>query len=121
VEPRQRITSGGSYESRVGYSRAVRAGNAVFVAGTVANGADAYEQTKAAIAKIALALREAGATLDDVVRTRLFVTNIGDWERIGAAHAEAFGEIRPACTLVEVSRLIEPQYVVEVEADAIIR
>lgn len=121
MEPRQRVTSGGSYESGVGYSRAVRVGNAIAVSGTVAGGSDAYEQTKGAIAVIERALREAGATLDDVVRTRIYVTHIGDWERVGAAHAEAFGEIRPACTLVEVSRLIEPQYVVEVEADAITR
>lgn len=118
---RQHVASGGSYESRIGYSRAVRVGNVIAVSGTVADGSDAYEQTKAAIATIERALGEAGARLEDVVRTRLYVTNIADWERVGAAHAEAFGEIRPACTMVEVSRLISAQYVVEVEADAITR
>ncbi|HVA33800.1 MAG TPA: RidA family protein [Candidatus Baltobacteraceae bacterium] len=102
----------------MGYSRAVRVGEFVAVSGTVGEGADAYEQTKAAILKIEAALQEAGAALHDVVRTRIFVTNIGDWESVGRAHAESFRKVLPACTMVEVSRLIAPEYLVEVEADA---
>jgi enamine deaminase RidA (YjgF/YER057c/UK114 family) len=95
-------------------------GDAIFVAGTVGDGGDAYEQTKAAIAKIEVALREAGAELDDVVRTRIFVTNIDDWELVGKAHVEAFRDTLPASSMLEISRLISPQYVVEIEADAIV-
>lgn len=115
---RRHISSGSVWESRVGYSRAVRVGNLIFVAGTTADGADAYEQTKAAIAKIEVALHEAGASLDDVVRTRMFVTNISDWELVGKAHAEAFADVRPVATMVEVNRLISPELLVEVEVDA---
>jgi enamine deaminase RidA (YjgF/YER057c/UK114 family) len=118
--PRRSIASGSPYEARVGYSRAVRAGDLVFVAGTVAEGSDAYQQAKAAIAKIESALRQAGASLRDVVRTRLFVTKIEDWELVGRAHAEAFADIRPACTMVEVAALIAAEYLVEVEADAVV-
>ncbi|MGC1380848.1 MAG: Rid family hydrolase [Candidatus Baltobacteraceae bacterium] len=118
--PRRAISSESPYEARVGYSRAVRVGNLVVVAGTVGEGSDAYQQTKAAIAKIEAALRQAGASLRDVVRTRIFVTEIAHWELVGRAHAEAFGEIRPACSMVEVSALIAPEYVVEVEADAVV-
>jgi enamine deaminase RidA (YjgF/YER057c/UK114 family) len=121
MKQRQLVSSGGRYESQVGYSRAVRVGDAVFVAGTVGAGRTAYDQTKAAIAVIERALKEVGSSLDDVVRTRLFVVNIDDWEEIGCAHAESFREIRPACSMVEVRRLIAPEYLVEVEADACIR
>jgi enamine deaminase RidA (YjgF/YER057c/UK114 family) len=93
-------------------------GDFVFVSGTTADGADAYEQTKAVIARIEQALHEAGASLDDVVRTRLFVTNIADWEQIAKAHLEAFSEARPAATIVEVQRLIASDMLVEIEADA---
>jgi len=120
VKPRRLISSGSVYEARVGYSRAVRIGDAIFVAGTVGEGSDAYEQTKTALAKIEVALREAGAELDDVVRTRIFVTNIDDWQLVGKAHAEAFRDILPASSMLEVSRLIAPEYVVEIEADALI-
>jgi enamine deaminase RidA (YjgF/YER057c/UK114 family) len=120
MKARRLISSGSAYEPRVGYSRAVRVGDAIFVAGTVGDGNDAYEQTKAAIAKIEVALREAGAELDDIVRTRIFVTNIDDWELVGKAHAEAFKDILPVTSMIEISRLIAPQYVVEIEADALV-
>jgi enamine deaminase RidA (YjgF/YER057c/UK114 family) len=122
MENRQLIASGSPYEAQVGYSRAVRDGRFIAVAGTVAEGADAYEQTKAAIQKIETALREAGATLNDVVRTRMFVTNIAaQWEQVGRAHREAFGDIKPVTSMLEIVRLIRPQYLVEIEADAIVR
>jgi enamine deaminase RidA (YjgF/YER057c/UK114 family) len=120
MKVRRLISSGSAYEPLVGYSRAVRVGDAVFVAGTVGEGGDAYEQTKTAIAKIEVALREAGAELDDVVRTRIFVTNIDDWELVGKAHAEAFHDVLPASSMLEIKRLIAPQYVVEIEADAVV-
>jgi enamine deaminase RidA (YjgF/YER057c/UK114 family) len=120
MKARRLISSGSAYEPLVGYSRAVRVGDAIFVAGTVGEGGDAYEQTKAAIAKIEVALREAGAELDDVVRTRIFVTNIDDWELVGKAHAEAFRDTLPASSMLEISRLIAPEFVVEIEADAIV-
>jgi len=118
MKPRRLISSGSAWEPRVGYSRAVRVGEHVWVSGTVGDGADAYEQTAAAIAKIEMALHEAGAALDDIVRTRIFVTNIDDWELIAKAHLEAFHNTRPACSMVEVKRLIRPEYLVEIEADA---
>jgi enamine deaminase RidA (YjgF/YER057c/UK114 family) len=96
----------------------VRSGDFVCVSGTTCDGPDAYEQTKGAIARIERALEEAGASLDDVVRTRMFVVNIDDWELIAKAHFEAFGDIRPAATMVEVARLIAPNLLVEIEADA---
>lgn len=116
----RRISSGSAWEPIVGYSRAVVAGAYVEVSGTTAPeaGADPYEQTKAAIEKIAAVLAEAGAGLSDVVRTRLFVTDISRWQEYGKAHGEAFGEIRPANTMVEVSALIDPAILVEVEATA---
>ncbi|MDE2483485.1 MAG: RidA family protein [bacterium] len=117
---RRHIASGSIWEERVGYSRAVRVGNHVHVAGTTSDGPDAYVQAKGAIAKIEQALEEAGASLDDVVRTRLFVTDIADWELVGRAHAEAFADVRPVTTMVEVSRLIAPDLYVEIEADAYI-
>lgn len=117
---RRHIASGSVWEARVGYSRAVRAGHLVFVSGTTCDGSDAYVQAKGAIAKIEQALEEAGASLDDVVRTRMFVTNIADWELVGRAHHEAFADIMPATTMVEVSKLISPDMLVEIEVDAYI-
>jgi enamine deaminase RidA (YjgF/YER057c/UK114 family) len=118
VSSRKNIASDSPYEPLVGYSRAVRAGDLICVSGTVASGADAYEQAKAAIAKIERALAEAGGSLRDVVRTRIFVTNIADWEPVARAHRERFDEVRPACSMLEVAKLIAPEYVVEIEADA---
>ncbi len=125
---RRNISSGAKWEDIVGYSRAVRVGNVVEVAGTAAvddNGAivgvgDPYAQTRFIIAKIERALKAAGATLNDVVRTRIFVTDISRWEEIGKAHGEAFGSIRPATIMVEVKAFIEPEMMVELEATAII-
>jgi enamine deaminase RidA (YjgF/YER057c/UK114 family) len=117
---RRHIASGSVWEDRVKYSRAVRVGNSVFVSGTTSDGSDAYVQTKGALAKIEQALEEAGASLDDVVRVRMYVTNIGDWEQVGRAHAEAFADVMPAATMVEVSRLISPELLVEIEVDAYI-
>lgn len=125
---RQLISSGSPFEPQIGYSRAVRVGDAVYVAGTVAWGddgkiagvGDAYAQTKQTIANIEKALREAGSSLRDVVRTRMFVTDISRIDEIGRAHGEAFGEVRPAATMVEVAALATPEMLVEIEADAII-
>ncbi|MBC8082952.1 MAG: RidA family protein, partial [Hymenobacter sp.] len=115
------------WEPIVGYSRAVRVGKVVEVAGTTAQdgdavtgGADAYAQTKRALEKIGAALVAAGASFTDVVRTRLFVTDIGQWEAVGRAHGEVFGTIRPATTMVEVRALIDPRMLVEIEATAIV-
>jgi enamine deaminase RidA (YjgF/YER057c/UK114 family) len=124
---RQNISSGAKWEDIVGYSRAVRVGNSIEVAGTTASEGDkiiapgnAYEQTKYIIQKIERALHEAGANLNDVVRTRMFVTDIAKWEEVGKAHGEFFGKIKPAATMVEVKGLIHPDLVVEIEATAII-
>ena len=124
---RQNISSGSPWEEKVGYSRAVRIGNVIEVTGTVADdqgqlvgGDDPYQQTKYAIGKIEKSLQQAGASLQDVVRTRIYVVNIEDWPAIGKAHAEFFGSIKPCTTMVEVSRLIDPKYLVEIEASAII-
>lgn len=124
---RLNISSGTPWEAKVGYSRAVRIGNIVEVSGTVSVDGDkviginnAYEQTKHALAKIEAALVKAGASLHDVVRTRIFVTDISKWEEIGRAHGEFFKGIRPATTMVEVSKLIAPELLVEIEASAVV-
>jgi enamine deaminase RidA (YjgF/YER057c/UK114 family) len=117
-EHRVTVSSGSPFESTVGYARAVRVGPLVVVAGTTAPGDSAAAQAREALRRIDLALREAGAALTDVVRTRIFVTDIGRWQEVAGVHAEVFGDIRPVATMVEVSALISPELLVEIEVDA---
>ena len=112
------MSSSSPYESAVGYSRAVRTGSFVVVAGTTGAGDDIAAQTREALRRIRIALEQTGASLSDVVRTRIYVTDISRWREVGVVHAEVFGEIRPVATMVEVSALISPELMVEIEADA---
>jgi enamine deaminase RidA (YjgF/YER057c/UK114 family) len=125
---RQLVSSGAPWEATVGYSRAVRVGELVFVAGTTAvdergeviGDGDPYRQAKAVLTKIDTALAQAGSSMQDVVRTRIFVTDIAFAEQVGRAHGESFAHVRPASTLVQVVRLIDPRLLVEIEADAVV-
>ncbi|UII33716.1 RidA family protein [Fulvivirga ulvae] len=128
MKKRLNISTGAPWEDIVGYSRAVRIGNTIEVSGTVAVrdgklvGQDnPYEQTRCILQIIDDSIQKAGAQLSDVVRTRIFVTDIGQWQMIGKAHGEVFGDIKPATSMIEVSRLISPEYLLEIEATAIVQ
>lgn len=126
---RRNISSGSPFEGTIGFSRAVRSGNWVVVSGTAPIGAggftvgvgDAYVQTRRCLEIIAAALAEAGATPGDVIRTRVFLTNVDDWERIAQAHGEAFGNVRPATSFIQVAGFLNPEWLVEIEVDALIQ
>jgi enamine deaminase RidA (YjgF/YER057c/UK114 family) len=115
---RRNVSSGSEYEATVGYSRAVRTGPFVAVAGTTGAGDGVAVQARDALRRIEIALQEVGASLADVVRTRMYVTDISRWHDVGAVHAEVFGDVMPVATMVEVSALIAPEHLVEIEVDA---
>lgn len=129
MKERKQYSTGAKWEPVVGYSRAIRVGETIEVAGTCAvdeNGepyaiGDAYRQTKKIIEIISKAIERLGGSIDDVVRTRMFVTDISNWEMVGRAHGETFHAIRPVTTMIEVSKLISPEYLVEIEATAIVK
>jgi enamine deaminase RidA (YjgF/YER057c/UK114 family) len=126
LDNRERLSTGSPWEPVVGYSRAVKVGNRIYVAGTTATDArgeivgvdDAYAQTVQVLANVRSALERLGAGFEHVVRTRMFVTDISRWTEYGRAHGEVFGDVRPAATMVEVSRLIDPRMLIEIEVDA---
>jgi len=126
MSKRENISSGSKYEPTIGFSRAVKVGNIIAISGTApikdgkVAGDDAYTQTKRCIEIAAESLAKAGATLENIVRTRVMLTNIKDWEAAAKAHGEAFGAIRPACTFVQVAGLIDPAWLVEMEFDAVV-
>ena len=120
MSKRENISSGSKWEPVLGYSRAVKAGNYIHVSGTTGPGATAAEQARAALQTIKEALEKGGAKMSDVVRTRIYVTDISQWEAIGQVHGEVFAEVKPAMAMVEVSKLIDPALFIEIEADAFI-
>lgn len=125
----QRVSSGSPYEPKVGFSRAVRVGSIIAVAGTAPIGpdgktvgqGDAAAQMRRCVEIVRASLEQLGASLNDVIRTRILLTNIADWQSVGHVHGEYFGQIRPACTVVQVSRLIDPDWLVELEVDAVVQ